>query len=661
MKIALAQMHVVPMALEQNLNSMLHFIESAKQQDADIVAFPELCLSGYLLSDQWLDRSFCEDLMNYNEVIREASSGIAVIYGNAYVDTEAEARLGSGHYCNKDGRSRLYNAAYIYQNQAAPSRVGETNSLPQGVQPKTLLPNYRFFDDQRYFFSLQDLAIDTGVTLESLSQPYLIDSKNGKKAIGLQVCEDLWCKDYRKDRASINVSKYLVENGAEALINISASPWTFHKHDARDRRIKFLKQELEMEGATFVPFYYVNNVGAQNNGKNIITFDGGTSVYDAQAQLQKSADKPFNEQLLISNQQDFSATGEQRPEEEKLAIKSSAILAGLRHVPELLGWKDAPKFVVGLSGGVDSALVVALLTLAFGKEKVWAVNMPSRYNSQKTHDVAAHICDKLGIRYFQVPIEELVSSHKTTFDELDANCDSPDWMRKLSDENIQAKIRGTSILSNIAGRYGRMFTNNGNKVEIALGYATLYGDVGGVIAPIGDLTKTEVFGMCRYLNETIFKDEVIPNKLLPDTLFEFGEQDIAPSAELRDAQIDPMKFGYHCALLEAFTSFNKVSPEHLLRWYLKGNLARNLNIEPELLSRWGLTSPSAFVEDLEWFTECIRKSVFKRIQSPPIVLTSPSAYGFDIRESQLPSYQTHAYKRLKQEVLELDGYSEIQG
>lgn len=658
MKIALAQMHVVPMALEQNVNSMLHFIERAKQQEADIIAFPELCLSGYLLSDQWLDRSFCADLMSYNEVIREASSDIAIIYGNAYLDTDADTRLGKGHYCNKDGRSRLYNAAYIYQNREPANRVSETHCLPAGVQPKTLLPNYRFFDDQRYFFSLQDVAIDAGVPLESLSQPYLVDSKNGKQAVGLQVCEDLWCKDYRKDRTSINVSKYLVENGAEAIINISASPWTFHKHDARDRRIAFLKQELEAEGSSFVPFYYVNNVGAQNNGKNIITFDGGTSVYDADAQLQNTAEKPFNEELIFSHQQDFVPTGNKRPEEEKLAIKTSAILAGLRHVPELLGWKNAPEFVVGLSGGVDSALVVALLTLAFGKEKVWAVNMPSRYNSQKTQDVAAHICRKLDIRYFQVPIEDLVASHKTTFNELDTHCDSPDWMRKLSDENIQAKIRGTSILSNIAGRYGRMFTNNGNKVEIALGYATLYGDVGGVIAPIGDLTKTEVFGMCRYLNEVVFNDEVIPNKLLPDNLFEFGEQDIAPSAELRDAQIDPMKFGYHCALLEAFTSFKKVAPENVLQWFLEGNLAKNLGIEPNLLSRWGLTSPKVFVEDLEWFSECIRKSVFKRIQSPPIVLTSPSAYGFDIRESQLPAYQTRAYQALKQQVLTLESYSE---
>lgn len=657
MKIALAQMQVVPMEPQKNLATMLQMIEQAKSQNAEVVVFPELCVSGYLLSDQWLNRQFCRDIMALNDVLLAASQDITLIYGSIY-----EADRPEGFHPNKDGRTRLYNAAFVMQDGAYVKRDDALSAiLPDGVQPKTLLPNYRFFDDERYFFSLKDIADDFSVPLVSLAQPFEISTSNGKLKLGVQVCEDLWCKDYRTAGESINVSKYLIANGAEALINISASPWTFHKNDARDRRIAFLKTEIEEANLEFVPFYYANNVGAQNNGKNIITFDGDTTAYNAKGELAAEVSDSFKQQLLLNDHTTINQGRKARTEPNKIAQKFQAIITGLKHLPELLGWQNPPDFIVGLSGGVDSALVAALLTLAFGKESVWTVNMPSQYNSDKTKGAAASISEKLGIRHIVVPIENMVAENQRIFDELDKSCPSPEWMRKLSDENIQAKIRGTSILSNIAGRYGRMFTNNGNKVEIALGYATLYGDVGGVIAPIGDLTKTEVFDMVRYLNAEVFKDEVLPEALLPDELFRFSEEDIAPSAELRDAQIDPMKFGYHCKLLEACTAFRKVSAEQVMTWYLEGALAENLDIKPALISRWGIEQPTVFIEDLEWFFEGIRKSVFKRIQSPPIILTSPSAYGFDIRESQLPKWQSENYLALKEQVLALDNYRGAQG
>lgn len=678
MKIALSQMHVVPMEPEKNIETMLKVIKQAKKQNADLVVFPELCVSGYLLSDQWLNRQFCQDIMALHEQLLEAScsdvsdnacneiqgNGIAIIFGSIYDcafendhQSQHENPLRAGFHPNKDGRSRLYNAAYVIQNGVYVARPQiASDILPSGVQPKTLLPNYRFFDDERYFYSLNDVAQDFSIDLPSLTQPFEIKTKSGSIKLGVQVCEDLWCKDYRSAGESINVSKHLIANGADAIINISASPWTFHKNDARDRRITFLKTEIEQADLEFVPFYYANNIGAQNNGKNIITFDGDTSAYNSKGELAGEVSKSFEEELLLIDHKAIDQQRLTRSNPNKIAQKYRAIITGLNHLPELLGWQNPPDFIVGLSGGVDSALVTALLTLAFGKDRVWTVNMPSQYNSDKTKSAAADISEKLGIRHLVVPIEKLVAENQSIFSELDNSCPSPEWMRKLSDENIQAKIRGTSILSNIAGRYGRMFTNNGNKVEIALGYATLYGDVGGVIAPIGDLTKTEVFDMVRYLNAEVFKDNVLPETLVPDELFRFGKDDIAPSAELRDTQIDPMKFGYHCKLLEACTSFKKVSAEQVMTWYLEGILAENLDLNPALISRWGVQDPKVFMDDLEWFYEGIRKSVFKRIQSPPIILTSPSAYGFDIRESQLPKWHGENYLKLKQKVLTLKGY-----
>lgn len=651
MKIALSQMHVIPGNREANITTLLSTIEQAKGDKVDLLVFPELCISGYMLSDWWLSPAFLEEVHGYNEIIREASDGIAIVFGNIFQDKNINQRLGNiGHHPNKDGRPRLYNAACIVQNKEWVSSCLSQPFLPKGIQPKTLLPNYRFFDDQRYFFSLSDTAMDMGVDVASLCHPFSLNIKGKTYKVGLQVCEDLWCKDYRHGGEALNTSRYLIENGAELIINISASPWTHQKHDARDRRIAFLAQDVEQ----FVPFYYVNNVGPQNNGKNIITFDGGTTAYNPQGKPVLFSEKSFAHDYLIADHDNLPTNVKTRQEPRAIAQKYNAIQNALQSVKDMLGLPEQPKFVVGVSGGIDSALVVCLLEQAYGKDSVWSVNMPTQYNSSATQNAAQHIADKLGIKHMQIPIQTLADAQLSLFAELDKQLPTSDYMRKLSDENIQAKVRGTSILSNLAGRYGRFFTNNGNKLETALGYATLYGDVGGVIAPIGDLTKAEVFDMARYMNEHIFKDEVIPNTLLPNALFEFGENDIAPSAELREAQLDPMKFGYHCALLEKFTSFGKTACEDVMQWYLDNELAEQLNIDDALLKRWGIDDPKTFVEDLEWFARNVQRNVYKRIQSPPIIVTSPSAYGFDIRESQLPWQTSAKFKALKEQVLQLN-------
>jgi NAD+ synthase (glutamine-hydrolysing) len=214
-------------------------------------------------------------------------------------------------------------------------------------------------------------------------------------------------------------------------------------------------------------------------------------------------------------------------------------------------------------------------------------------------------------------------------------------------ENLQAKIRGTSILSNLAAKYNGIFTNNGNKLEIALGYATLYGDVGGERAPIGDLNKIEVVKMAEFMNNKIFKDEVIPCTLFPDRLWRFNANQIQPSAELKEAQVDPMKFIYHDALLDMMTDYQKTSVADIMQLYLDGKLHEKIDyyladilegdkVGLEIMQRWGVDNPAEFVKDLEWFDSTIQKNVFKRIQSPPIIITSKSAYGYDIRESMLP-------------------------
>ena len=656
MKIALAQMKVVPGLPKRNLETMLDMIEQAKNNGVDLIAFPEMCVGGYLLGDKWTSDEFCFDLMRKNEALRKASNGIAIAYGNIFVDKNSE-------HPNRDGRLRKYNSVYVFQNGEAVKRVKETKILPDGVQPKTLLPTYRIFDDQRYFFSLENIASDFNTPLEELSQPFLIEVNGKKVPVGFELCEDLWCEDYKRNNESLNPTKYLINNGAELIVNLSASPWTFGKNGARDRRVGFLKEECNDK---FVPFLYVNCVGVQNNGKNIVTFDGGSTVYNNLGLPVKFASAPYKQELIVLESENLG-NPQVRNEKPKIAQKYCAIVQGIKSLKDLVGTKEDPRFVIGLSGGIDSAVVAALLAKAVGSENVLGVNLPTQYNSEKTKNCAEHVANSLGIGYCVIPIERLVEENTELLNRFDLDGSN----RKLSTlnlENVQAKIRGTSVISNIAAKYNAIFPNNGNKLEVALGYATLYGDVNGALAPIADLTKTEVVELARYLNCEVFGKEVIPESLIPDRLWNFRADQIQPSAELKDKQVDPMKFGYHCALLDAMTDYKKHSPENLIEWYLDGTLDKRLDnyfeglienpkgLTLDLMKRWKVDNPKNFVEDLEWFSQKMQNNVFKRVQAPPIIITSKTAFGYDLRESMLPYEKTEREEELRQEVLKMPCY-----
>jgi len=653
MKIALAQMKVVPGRPDINVERMKELIEKARQEGAELVAFPEMCVGGYLVGDRWLDDNWCRELMHWNDEICAASEAIAVAYGNVFLDDTLNDRV-KGYHPNRDGRTRRYNAIYVMQDGKPAQRSVENSLLPPGVQPKVLLPNYRFFDDQRYFFSLEYWAIDAGIPLDDLCKPFVIysDSHFKEMTVGFELCEDLWCNDYRSFGEAINPTRYLIEEGAEVIINLSASPWTFGKNGARDRRVQFMRDEI---GEKSVPFLYVNCTGSQNNGKNFITFDGGSTVYNRCGEPVIFAQKAYEEELILTSAEARSMDGSSRIEKSRIAQKYDAVIAGLKHIKDMTAMKDDPRFILGLSGGIDSAVVAALCTAAVGAENVLAVNMPTRYNSDRTRDAAAHIAEALRIHYDILPIEELVTVNDELLESIDLD-GSGKKLSLLNEENIQAKIRGTSILSNLAAKYNALMTNNGNKLEIALGYATLYGDINGAVAPLGDLTKSEVYEMARFLNEEIFKKEVIPQSLIPNELFQFNDDQIVPSAELKDDQVDPIKFGYHCALIEAMTDYRKKTIEDVLQWYLDKSLEENLNISRELIERWDIHKPEVFFEDILWFDRQIRNSVFKRIQAPPIIITSKSAYGYDIRETMLPYTLSVKAEKLLTEVMKMSSY-----
>jgi NAD+ synthase (glutamine-hydrolysing) len=333
--------------------------------------------------------------------------------------------------------------------------------------------------------------------------------------------------------------------------------------------------------------------------------------------------KMFEEELIIFDTK-RKYDEKIRDEKSKIEQKYLAIIEGIKHLNEILGKNQ--RYVIGLSGGIDSSVVACLMVKAIGKENVIGINMPSKFNSDKTKNIASDLAKKLGIKYHSIDIDAISElNSKLIIEGLQIN-----ELKPIVRENIQAKIRGTNILSNIASQIDGLFTCNGNKIEIATGYSTLYGDLGGAIAPIGDLTKEEVFELARFLNEKIFCDKIIDEDLLPDEIFQF---DVPPTAELKDKQIDPFKWGYHDKIIEKLFDYKKVGKKQIVEWYDNGIIEDKLNLKKGILARWNINSREEFLDDLEWLTDKISKNVFKRVQSPPIIVVSKSAFGFDIRES----------------------------
>ncbi len=388
-RILLAQFEVAPGDPETNVRRMVELI-AAHAAEADLIAFPEMSVPGYLVGDLWLDGDWCEWMMTFNQTLQAASAEhrVAVLYGNVFLPNDGSV--------NKDGRRRKLNAAYLFQNGvAAPPAVRTVRSLPEGVQAKTLLPNYRFFDDERYFLSFADQAADEGVPLEQAFQPFLLSWKDGRPLrLGIQICEDLWCADYRWKGEALNTARFLKANGADAIVNISSSPWTFGKNSARDRRIVFLQND----GAD-IPFLYVNRTGAENCGDNIVVYDGGTTAYGADGTIRALAGTDYREDVLRCSLRERTDGGGvelgetapfTRPEGDKIARKWEAIRRGLRHLGAMTGRAD-PQFLIGLSGGVDSAVVAALIVDTFGSDSLLCLTMPSRHTSDATLANARHV------------------------------------------------------------------------------------------------------------------------------------------------------------------------------------------------------------------------------------------------------------------------------
>ena len=625
-RIALVQMEVVPGRPDHNVVRMLGFIDDARKADAEVVVFSEMCIPGYLIGDTWELDALVEDFAAWSDSIRDASRGITVIFGNVVIDADA---------IGEDGRSRKYNAVHVCHDGQAVSRDCVPAGLPPGVHAKTLHPNYRFFDDDRHFYSLRKLAESNGRSVYDWMVPFEVPRRDGGSfRFGVQLCEDIWCQDYCRDGDTLDTLKAYHARGAQAVFNLSASPWSWQKNDKRNRTVR------EVLACSPLPFFYVNHVGAQNNGKNILVFDGDTTAYDSDGSIRARA-AHWSQALLLTGGGESPVSGDQ----SEIEAIHDALLTGIAHLDATRGQDN--RYLIGVSGGIDSSVVACLLAEACGPERVFAVNMPTHFNADVTQDNARHVCEQLGVEFSSCAIEDIYQRLAEKIKATHFTREQGDYTR-LVDENLQARIRGADILAGIAAKHGLIFTNNGNKTEVALGYATLYGDVNGAIAPIADLYKPQIYALARYLNEQVYGKEVIPENL--------SDGSVVPSAELSDAQDvtkglgDPIKYGYHDAVLRQMIEYRH-HPSDFLGWFLDGTLFDALGWRDDEQFRDYFPDSESWLTDLEWVARQLNTSYFKRIQAPPVIVVSKRAFGFDLRESQLPDYQPKIYLKQRERVL----------
>lgn len=623
-RLRLAQMDVLPGRPADNTRKILKWIAEARSAGTDVIAFPEMAVPGYLLGDEWERDAFLRDCEACGEDIRNAAEGIIVVFGNVGIDRGRT---------NEDGRVRKYNACFVAGNRRF---LPPDNKLAYNFVIKTLMPNYREFDDSRHFYDIRKLALENGKRPDELIAPV----RTGQFSIGCVLCEDAWHVDY-----GISPLRVLAEKRADFFINISCSPYTVNKNHKRNRVFSDAASDLRR------PLAYVNNTGIQNNGKTIFTFDGESCVYDGCGN-QVADLAPFAEGVLAL---DMPMGGDKpfgRPislNDDSIGDMYTALSYGTERFMRSTG---ISRVVIGASGGIDSSLVAAIYSRIIPPEDLFVVNMPSRHNSAITRNLAAELARNLGCFYADISIEDSVSLTSSQVDGLAIAGAGGKLKRtlKLSPfmlENVQARDRSSRILAALATAFGGVFTCNANKSEMTVGYTTLYGDLGGYLANIADIWKGEVYAMSKHMNDVVFARQVIPQ----------GCFDIVPSAELspdqniEEGKGDPLIYPYHdCLFRNWVESWNRTTPEEALDWYLQGTLAKHIGYDGRIDGLF--QNAGAFINDLErWWTQYQGMGVAKRIQAPPVLAIKRRAFGFDHRESQIGARYTRRYEELKRKAL----------
>ena len=570
MRIALAQLDPTSGDIDGNTAKVLDAIAEASARGADLLVTPEMAIPGYCIGDLVEDAGFLAANERAMLRVARAASSLTVIVG--FIDHDPSAT-------NDNGTILKYNAAAVVSGGQVLQRAH-----------KSLLPNYRYFDDKRYFAPAQ--SRDT------------VDVVLGGRPVrlGVSICEDMWDEFY-----AIKPLPELAAKGAQLLVNINASPFYPGKRQERDA---IIRQHIARLGK---PFVYVNTSGAADNGKNIIPFDGESFVYDRDGRL-LAAGGQFTEDLIIVDLDDSTSTPalSLRPVAREREMYDALVMA-LRGYMRKTGFATA---VVAVSGGIDSALALAIAVDALGADRVSAFNMPSRFNTETTRTIAAELVRALGVRYGVIPIQALADHFQQEFEEH-----AHPIARGFTRENLQARIRGILMMAE-SNDTGALLISCGNETEIALGYATLYGDMCGGISLIGDLSKTDVYRLARHVNERHGSEKI------PEAAFR-----IVPSAELAANQFDPFDYAVVAPLVGEMVEHRRNAADLLDLFERQALDPQRFLPDADGRSVYDKYTPATFKAILDDTAGRLRRSVYKRLQGPPIVIVSERAFGFDLRET----------------------------
>lgn len=548
MRIALAQLNFHVGNFRKNKELIIQTINDCKKEQIDLVVFPELCVCGYpprdFLNYDW----FVTECINAVNEIASHTNGIAAIVGSPSINPNSVGK-------------KLVNSAFFLENGQIKQRVH-----------KALLPTYDVFDEYRYF--------------EPSHHFELIEFKNRK--IALTICEDLW--DLNTDTLyDVSPMKELSKKQPDFAINIAASPFSYTQHTTRKFVLKQNVDHFKM------PLIYVNQVGAQTE----LVFDGGSMVVDADGktftQLPFFKEEIRVVEINLSNDDaktfelktDSANLNQTLPSLDKYELIYQALLLGIKDYFNKVGFKKA---ILGLSGGVDSAIVTVLAAHTLGADNVLPVMMPSGFSSEHSITDSEALCKNLNIKpitfNIQNVFEELQHTLEPQFNNLPFN---------VAEENLQSRSRALLLMA-MSNKFGNVLLNTSNKSELAVGYGTLYGDMCGALAVIGDLYKTQVYELCAWINKKF--DNVIPENILTK----------APSAELRPNQKDSDSLPEYDVLDAVLFSY--IEEEKGVK---------------ELIEK-------GFDETLvKKVIRLVNLNEYKRFQAPPVIRISPKAFGIGRR------------------------------
>ena len=536
MKIALCQLNPIIGDISGNKDKIINGYKKALEDKVDLVMFPELALCGYPPQDLVEKQEFRNVMIQAAEEIAKVTTDTGLLFGSIVEEIE---NIGTG----------IYNSAILCYDGKI-----------QFVQKKTLLPNYDVFDEVRYFESAKQVSVH---------------EFKGEK-LGISICEDIWNDaDYWKQRRyETDPVQKLVDDGATLLLNISASPYAYGRRKERHGMLSVLTKTDKL------PLVYCCCAGAQTD----LIFDGASMCFNSTGDLLMIGNTFEEDYLVFDTGKKYSVIKDVESSYEEEVLR--ALICGLKDYGSKTGFKKA---LVGLSGGIDSALVTYIAVQAFGKENVHVIMMPSKYSSEGSVKDSEKLIENLGISWNNVSIQPVVDK---VIEQLNPLFEG--LPMDVTEENIQARVRGLYLMA-VSNKFNYMLCTTGNKSEVAVGYATLYGDMCGALSVIADVYKTQVYQISAYINR---QEEIIPKEIIEK----------APSAELRPDQKDQDS-------LPPYEVLDKI-----LRMYLE-----------DYKESKEITDVIGDAETVDYVLKLVDKNEFKRKQAAPALRVTTKAFGYGRR------------------------------